>query len=729
MISCCMLPRHPQKSKKYINLNSVMKKYLLTAAALMAVIVQAQDRNAVLQQDFAKQNQENNHKFDAYAAKKYGNDRSPELLKKLEEKRSNLAGFMPDGKPYFYRTQDLRQVKNANADLINTAGGVTGLTNAYNGEGIKYTIFDGGRVYAAHSAFNNIAGRITNKEASTQIYSGHSTSVAGFIGAKSITVSGTIGSTAISGNIKGIATASTMDSYRFATTTLPGNTSPSTVYEKILTAQPAISNHSYGSNLGWDIDTINGSNAWIWNGAFSSPSTSFDLQGTYLVDDQNYDNIVYQNPSYVIVKSAGNSYGMGPTGSSLPKYYEDNNGNDIAFAATDVLPQNNCAQGFDCIGPGSLAKNIIIVGATDVIASNNFRYTSAADVVHSDYSSAGPRDDGAIKPDIATTGTNVFAPASADDITGSESYEYGSGTSYSAPVVTGVIGLWMQISKDLFSGQSLNAASAKTLMVHSASEAGNVGPDPWFGWGYINAKKGAELLVGKANNTVIFKDETLTSGTVNAKNVIASGSEPIKATISWIDPAYVIPSGLTWQAAYNNRSSRLINDLDLRIIDTTTNTVYYPWKLDANNPMTPATKADNKVDNIEQVVIDNPVAGRKYRIEISNKGTLVNNSGTAAPQNYSVIVTGFSQVLGTTEIGAVNGGIAVAPSVTRDIVNIIKAPEKSVFAVYDTSGKKLQSGSISNSQQPVNLSTYPKGVYIIEIKTGQGIVSKKVIKE
>ncbi|WP_294281643.1 S8 family peptidase [uncultured Chryseobacterium sp.] len=709
-----------------------MKKYLLTAAALMAVIVQAQDRNAVLQQDFAKQNQENNHKFDAYAAKKYGNDRSPELLKKLEEKRSNLAGFMPDGKPYFYRTQDLRQVKNANADLINTTGGVTGLTNAYNGEGIKYTIFDGGRVYAPHPAFNNIAGRITNKEASTQIYSSHSTSVAGFIGAKSLTINGTIGGTPVSGDIKGVASSSTMDSYRFATTTLPGNTSSSTVFDKILSSQPVISNHSYGSNLGWDVATVNGANALVWNGAFVSPSTSYDLQGTYFTNDQNYDNIVYQNPSYVIVKSAGNSYGTGPddpNAGSLPKYYEDDNGNDVQFAATDVLPQTNCALGFDCIGPGSLAKNIIIVGATDVIATNNFRYTSAADVVHSDYSSAGPRDDGAIKPDIATTGTDVFSPATAENTTGSVTYDYGSGTSYSAPVVTGVIGLWMQISKDLFSGQSLNAASAKTLMVHSASEAGNVGPDPWFGWGYINAKKGAELLVGKANNTVIFKDETLTSGTVNAKNVIASGSEPIKATISWIDPAYVIPSGLTWQAAYNNRSSRLINDLDLRIIDTTTNTVYYPWKLDANNPMTPATKADNKVDNIEQVVIDNPVAGRKYRIEISNKGTLVNNSGTAAPQNYSVIVTGFSQVLGTTEIGAVNGGIAVAPSVTRDIVNIIKAPEKSVFAVYDTSGKKLQSGSISNSQQPVNLSTYPKGVYIIEIKTGQGIVSKKVIKE
>ncbi|WP_295203138.1 S8 family peptidase [uncultured Chryseobacterium sp.] len=709
-----------------------MKKYLFTVASLMAVIVNAQDENEILKKDFAKQYQENKRKFNAYVAKRYGNNKSPELIQSLEEKRNLLAGFMPDGRPFFYKTQDLRQVKNANADLINTAGGVTGLTNAYNGEGIKYTIFDGGRVYAAHTAFDNIPGRITNKEASTEFYSSHSTSVAGFIGAKSKTISGTINGTPLSGDIKGIATASTMDSYMFATTTLPGSSTPSTVFDKILTAQPAISNHSYGSNLGWDIGMVNGAPAWIWMGDFTSPSTSYDLQGTYLDSDQNYDNIVYQNPSYVIVKSAGNSYGMGPdypNAGSLPKYYADENGNAAQFTSTDVLPQTNCAQGFDCIGPGSLAKNIIVVGATDVIATNNFRYTSAADVVHSDYSSAGPRDDGAIKPDIATTGTDVFAPATAEDTTGSITYDYGSGTSYSAPVVTGVIGLWMQISKDLFSGQSLNAASAKTLMVHSASEAGNVGPDPWFGWGYINAKKGAELLVGKANNTVIFKDETLTSGTVNAKNVIASGSEPIKATISWIDPEYVISPDLDWETAHNDRSSRLINDLDLRIIDTTTNTVYYPWKLDANNPMTPATKADNKVDNVEQVVIDNPVAGRKYRIEISNKGTLVNNSGTAAPQNYSVIVTGFSQVLGTTEIGAVNGGIAVAPSVTRDIVNIIKAPEKSVFAVYDTSGKKLQSGSISNSQQPVDLSSYPKGIYIIEIKTEQGIVSKKVIKQ
>ncbi|WP_435523749.1 hypothetical protein [Chryseobacterium indoltheticum] len=117
-------------------------------------------------------------------------------------------------------------------------------------------------------------------------------------------------------------------------------------------------------------------------------------------------------------------------------------------------------------------------------------------------------------------------------------------------------------------------------MVHSAQEAGNVGPDPWFGWGYIDAKKGAQLLVGKSNNSIIFNDETLTSGVANIKTVKASGSEPLKVTISWIDPEYVLPANLSWAQAYNNRSSRLVNDLDVRIIDTTTNTVYQPWKLE-----------------------------------------------------------------------------------------------------------------------------------------------------
>lgn len=674
--------------------------------------------NDALNREFERQNRENKVKFDSYVAKRYGVDKSPEVLKEIEKQRANLAGFYFN-QPYFHQPDDLDQVKNSNADFLQN-GTITGLTGSFNGENIKYTVFDGGRAFEGHVLFNNIPNRIVNKEDPSMNYSDHATAVSSFIGSKNqaYTFQLTGGGTHPV-NFKGIAPNSTFDNYAFANSVLPGTTNTISVYQKILIAQPKISNHSYGSNQGWSNAAISG--AWVWFGTYNAGAYT-DLQGTYYVNDRNYDLIVYSNPSYVIVKSAGNYFGMGPAGNTMPKYYV-NSGNAVAFPDGATIPPNNCALGYDCIGPGSLAKNIIVVGATDIITSNDKRYTTTTDVIKSDYSSAGPRDDGAIKPDITTTGTDVAHASTDEDTVGSQLISVGSGTSYSAPVVTGIIGLWMQIYKQLFPTLELNAASAKTLTIHSASEAGNIGPDPWHGWGFINAKKGAELLVGKSNNTVIFADETLISGNTNSKVVKASGSEPLKVTISWIDPAG------TSTSAHNSRVSKLVNDLDLRIIDTSTNTIYYPWKLDANNPMTPATKADNTVDNVEQVVIDNAVAGRNYKIEILNKGTLVNDAGTAAPQNYSIIVTGFSEVLGTKDVTSPANGIVIAPTLTKDVVNILKAPKKSSYTVYDLSGKKLQSGVINSAQEIISLSSYTNGIYIIEVKTDKDVISKKVIKE
>lgn len=703
-----------------------MKKHLLLISTLAISLMSAQSNDA-LNREFEKQKNENNAKFDTYVARVYGSKIDEKTQKEVDSLRSRLAGFNFDV-PYFLQTEDTRQLLNANSDFLNTAGNVTGLTGAFNGENINFTIFDGGRIYAAHTAFNNATGRITNKEATTQSYSDHSTGVGSFIGGKDTPLyTGTAPNQILVGNAKGVAINSTMDSYMFNTTTLPNNTTTSTVFQKILIAQPNISNHSYGVNSGWT-ETYSGNNyaSFTYNG-YKAGDTFYDYQGTYNTNDVNYDNIAYNNPSYIIVKSAGNYFNMGPagTGSSAPKYYNSGNG-AVAFAATDILPPNNCSLGYDCIGTGSLAKNIIVVGATDIITTNNNRYTDASDVIHSSYSSAGPRDDGGIKPDISTVGTDVYYAATS--AAGSTTWAGGSGTSFSAPVVTGIIGLWTQINKQLFNNALLNASSAKVLTIHSASEAGNIGPDPHFGWGFINAKKGAELLVGKSNNTVIFNDETLTSGVSNSKTVKASGSEPLKVTISWLDPKYV-PNYQFVSDVFNNRTSKLINDIDLRIIDTTTNTIYYPWKLDAESPMTPATKADNTVDNVEQVVLDNPVAGRTYRIEVTNKGTLVNDAGTASPQNYSIIVTGFNEVLGTKDVVNSTNGIVIAPTLTKDVVNILKAPKKSSYTVYDLSGKKLQNGVINSAQETISLSSYTNGIYIIEVKTDKEVISKKVIKE
>lgn len=705
-----------------------MKKHLLLVSTLAISLLSAQSTDA-LTKEFERQNNENNTKFDSYVAKKYKADKSPETLKKIEELKSTVAGFDPNGKPYFLKSQDMDQIKNSNSDFIQN-GTITGLTGSFNGENIKFTVFDGGRAFGGHPFFDNLPNRIVNKEASTMNYSAHATSVSSFIGARAHTQTLTVNGAPRTINFQGIAKNSTMDSYAFRNSILPGNTVASNVYQKIIIAQPKISNHSYGSNLGWSIENINNAAALYWNGVFSSPNQSADLQGTYFGDDTNYDQIVYNNPSYIIVKSSGNSFGTGPAlpgGADAPKYYEDDNGDLIAFEAGDVLPQTNCENGYDCIGPGSLAKNIIVVGATDIITANGGRYVTSSNVVHSDYSSAGPRDDGGIKPDITAVGTSVGSASTVENTTGSAALDVGDGTSYSAPVVTGIIGLWTQINKQLFNNAELNAASAKTLMIHSAAEAGNIGPDPLFGWGFIDSKKGAELLVGKSNNTVIFADETLTTAVTNNKMVKASGTEPLKVTISWIDPAFVLPAQISWDYAYNNRTSRLVNDLDLRIIDTTTNTVYQPWKLNPETPNT-AIKGDNTADNVEQVIIDNPVAGRTYRIEITNKGTLKNSAGATAPQNYSIIVTGFSEVLGTAEVSNPHG-IVIAPTITKDIVKVLKAPRKSTYKIYDLTGKLLQNGTINSEETSLDLSSVTKGIYIIEVKTDKDVITKKVIKE
>lgn len=145
--------------------------------------------------------------------------------------------------------------------------------------------------------------------------------------------------------------------------------------------------------------------------------------------------------------------------------------------------------------------------------------------------------------------------------------------------------------------------------------------------------------------------------------------------------------------------------------------------------MDPATKGDNTVDNVEQVVIDAPVTGRNYRVEITNKGNLVNNTGSAASQNYSIIASGYSaQVLATGETSKA-GGIIIAPTITKDVVKVLKAPKKSTFIIYDLSGKKLQNGTINSDEISVDLSSYTKGIYIIEVKTDKEVISKKVIKE
>jgi hypothetical protein len=70
--------------------------------------------------------------------------------------------------------------------------------------------------------------------------------------------------------------------------------------------------------------------------------------------------------------------------------------------------------------------------------------------------------------------------------------------------------------------------------------------------------------------------------------------------------------------------------------------VYYPWVLDPQNPFAPSLTGDNTLDNVEQILIENPETGT-YIIEVSHKGSLQNNGTlTDGSQVFSIVTTGES---------------------------------------------------------------------------------------
>ena len=656
---------------------------------------------------------ENQQKIENYISKQ-GRDQFTE--EEINKMRANVAGFIGD-RPYFWQTDDLAANRAANVVALQN-GTLTGLNGQMiDGLGQNIMVMDGGRVFDKHVDFGATAGvppvppRVFDLELGTVGYNFHATNVAGIIGSEGIA------------NVQdiGVLKKVQINSYSFSTT--PQGTN----YQKLAASPNAnISNHSYGVVRGWRADGAN----WYWEGDYLlSPTDTWS--GAYVSNDASYDAIVYDNQNQIVVKSAGNYFGDGPSGSYF-NAFKFINGSWVPFTSTDIIPPNNCSGGFNCIGWGSVGKNVIIVGATNRLTTLGNVYTQPSDVVKAGFSSAGPRKDGAIKPDIAATGVSMVMPTYTNATTYNAVSTSGQGTSYSAPVISGIAGALTHIKRNLSGNASFmfKADEMKALLMHSTNEAGpNPGPDAWFGWGFADATKGAQVLIDNAANKNTFQRNLMTSGTPYNRTVVAQAGSPIKATISWVDPEGVPFTNSTdmWQ----NRTPRLINDFDLKIIDMVTNEVTYPWKLNALDPMAAATKGDNVVDNIEQVLLESPVGGRQYRIEVSNKGTLKNDAGVPAPQNYALIVTGYdftaTNQLSVTDVDP-KDAVAVYPTATEDYVTVVVPLKADHITMHDMSGKLIVNVKAKDTQM-IDMRSLPKGVYLINIKTESGNVTKKVIRK
>ena len=384
----------------------------------------------------------------------------------------------------------------------------------------------------------------------------------------------------------------------------------------------------------------------------------------------------------------------------------DRNRFDIPVIANHI----NSKFGYDLIRGMQNAKNFLTVGAV----SDVLNYQSATDVNMSTFSSWGPTDDGRIKPDITGNGTDVYSTSNATNF----SYASLTGTSMAAPNVSGTLLLLQQYYNEL-KGNYMKASTLKALACHTADEAGNIGPDPIFGWGLLNAKKAAETIFSSSEPlpSAIINELTINQGETYTIQVSASAGTKLEATICWTDPA-----GIARDSQLNSPSPALVNDLDLRISQAST--VFFPWRLQLSNVAAAAIKGDNVVDNIENVEVDSP--NGIYTITVSHKGSL-----TSGSQNFSLIVTGTSLVnLSQNNIDSQNSFV-LYPNPANDFVGVnLGTVEADSYDLIDLQGRIINSGSLEGkSNETISLSGLQSGVYFVKINSNSKSVVKKIIKK
>ncbi len=225
-------------------------------------------------------------------------------------------------------------------------------------------------------------------------------------------------------------------------------------------------------------------------------------------------------------------------------------------------------------GPGN-SKNIFTIGALDA---------SSDDVA--ELSSAGPVRDGRIKPDLCVRGEYVTSASSESD----SSYAMMSGTSMATPAATGIGLLVAEAYKRVTGGYDIRHDTLKAILINTATDVANPGPDYKAGFGLINARAAVDLV-----QTISGSHPQVTTGTIRHNGEIKYNFRlgqggGFKTTIAWVDPE-----------ANPSSAQTLVNDIDMVLVNSDTGTKYYPYTLDKSHPSRFATRAENHVDNIEQI--------------------------------------------------------------------------------------------------------------------------------
>lgn len=240
----------------------------------------------------------------------------------------------------------------------------------------------------------------------------------------------------------------------------------------------------------------------------------------------------------------------------------------------------------------------------DSCIKNGFCVASTSDSgTISSFSSRGPANDGRLVPTISANGENLNSTVPTN------SYAQFSGTSMSGPSMCGAMVLLAQLWRAQHNKMTFAPDVARAVVAQTAVDAGNAGPDYQYGFGIVDVKAAADLILAdKASN-----GKQIVRGIARASSVsewpvdVTSSATPLKVTLSWLDTQ---PSG--------SATVKLVNDLDLELVEPNGTTIRFPYSglTTGGSQTTVFTQTTaNRRDNIEQAVVTSPATGQwKIRV-------------------------------------------------------------------------------------------------------------------
>lgn len=321
-----------------------------------------------------------------------------------------------------------------------------------------------------------------------------------------------------------------------------------------------------------------------------------------------------------------------------------------------IFSAGNDGPGSGTIGSPATAKNVIAVGAmenSDADGTDGCNISASGANSHRDlisFSSRGPNDDGRFGVDVVAVGTHVQGPVStAANYDGSSvcdrywpagqtDYARSSGTSHSAPIVTGaavVIYEFFQTQlAPLGHTNSPSPALMRAVLSNTATDmaGGSNGasgtlsniPSTEQGWGSINLVNffSSRDALYTLDQTQVF---TASNDQFNVQLTVDDPSKPVKVTLAWTDPP-ALPAA----------SAALINDLDLEV-EANGNT--YLGNVFSAGLSTTGGSAD-RINNLESVYLPAGVTSLALTVKAFNiAGDAIPGNAFNFDQDFAIIAT------------------------------------------------------------------------------------------